>query len=101
LRVLITYALLGNGSGVAIARSPQTDNFYPRLAGWTFAVPTLSLMVIAVTFVAYYYWNIIAYLLVLPLLPIAYLKIPLLGAVDLDRMPQIRHSAIVTTQVGE
>jgi Dolichyl-phosphate-mannose-protein mannosyltransferase len=78
-------------------RSPDLRRlitFYPRLAGWTFAVPTLSLMAIAVTSVAYYYWNIIAYLLVLALLPIAYLKIPPLGAVDLDRMPQIRHSAI-------
>ncbi len=82
---------------VRVWRSPdlgRLTTFYPQLASWTFAVPTVSLMAISLTSVAYYYWNIIAYLMLLALLPIAYLKMPQFVAADPDRMPQIRQSAL-------
>lgn len=68
--------------------------FYSRLASWTFAVPTLSFMTIALTSVAYYYWNIIAYLMLTALLPIAYLKIPHPICIDPDRTIQLRQRAL-------
>jgi hypothetical protein len=72
----------------------QMPTFYPRLASWTFTVPTLSFLAIALTSVAYYYWNIIAYLMLLALLPIYYLKIPDPASVDRDRPIQLRQRAL-------
>jgi 4-amino-4-deoxy-L-arabinose transferase-like glycosyltransferase len=72
----------------------QMSTFYPRLAGWTFAVPTLSFLAIALTSVAYYYWNIIAYLMLLALLPIAYSKMPHPACIDPDRTIELRQRAL-------
>jgi 4-amino-4-deoxy-L-arabinose transferase-like glycosyltransferase len=44
---------------------------YKRVAFWTFAMPTGLLMVISLFSTALYYWNIHAYLLLFPLLPLA------------------------------
>jgi hypothetical protein len=72
----------------------KMPTFYPQLAGWTFVVPTLSFMAIALTSVAYYYWNIIAYLMLLALLPIYYLKMSNPACVGGERTIQLRERAL-------
>ncbi|PZO40625.1 MAG: 4-amino-4-deoxy-L-arabinose transferase [Pseudanabaena frigida] len=47
------------------------ETIYRHVAFWTFAVPTVVLMVISLVSTALYYWNIHAYLLLFPLLPLA------------------------------
>ncbi len=44
---------------------------YRRIAFWTFVIPTGLLMLISLVSTALYYWNIHAYLLLFPLLPLA------------------------------
>jgi 4-amino-4-deoxy-L-arabinose transferase-like glycosyltransferase len=72
----------------------QLSTFYPCLAAWTFTVPTLSLMAIALSSLAYYYWNIIAYLMLLALLPSAYLKMSQPVSVANNQTIQIRQYAL-------
>jgi 4-amino-4-deoxy-L-arabinose transferase-like glycosyltransferase len=70
------------------------STFYSHLAAWTFAVPTLLLMAIALSSMAYYYWNIIAYLMLLALLPIAHLKMSRSVSVDNNKTIPIRQHAL-------
>ena len=51
----------------------QTQSFYCSVAFWVFAASTVSLSVISLVSTALYYWNITAYLLLVPLLPTALL----------------------------
>ncbi|MCA6527587.1 MAG: ArnT family glycosyltransferase [Pseudanabaena sp.] len=50
---------------------PRQETVYKHIALWTFAVPTVLLMLISLVSTALYYWNIHAYLLLFPLLPLA------------------------------
>jgi 4-amino-4-deoxy-L-arabinose transferase-like glycosyltransferase len=58
---------------------PNTDSedrprsFYGRVALWIFAISTGGLTAISLLSTALYYWNILAYLLLFPLLPAAFL----------------------------
>jgi len=45
---------------------------YQHVAFWTFSVPTFLLMTVSLVSTALYYWNIHAYLLLFPLLPLAH-----------------------------
>ncbi|PZV12055.1 MAG: 4-amino-4-deoxy-L-arabinose transferase [Pseudanabaena sp.] len=47
------------------------NGLYKRVAFWTFVIPTSLLMAISFFSTALYYWNIHAYLLLFPLLPLA------------------------------
>lgn len=49
----------------------KANGLYKRIALWTFIIPTGLLMVISLFSTALYYWNIHAYLLLFPLLPLA------------------------------
>lgn len=50
----------------------QAQSFYGSVAGWIFAISTVSLTAISLVSAALYYWNITAYLLLFPLLPAAF-----------------------------
>ncbi|BBC23578.1 ArnT family glycosyltransferase [Pseudanabaena sp. ABRG5-3] len=50
---------------------PIQETVYRHIALWTFAVPTILLIAISLVSTALYYWNIHAYLLLFPLLPLA------------------------------
>lgn len=52
-------------------RLPLQETVYRHIALWTFAVPTVLLIAISLVSTALYYWNIHAYLLLFPLLPLA------------------------------
>ncbi len=45
---------------------------YPAIAFWIFTVSTVSLLTISLFSTALYYWNILAYLLLFPLLPMVF-----------------------------
>lgn len=45
------------------------QSVYPIVAGWIFAISTGTLLLISLVSAALYYWNIVAYLLLFPLLP--------------------------------
>lgn len=47
----------------------RSESVYPLVAGWVFFVSTTALTVISLLSAALYYWNITAYLLLLPGLP--------------------------------
>jgi 4-amino-4-deoxy-L-arabinose transferase-like glycosyltransferase len=47
----------------------RSDTVYPIAAVWLFAISTFSLIAVSLLSTAFYYWNILAYLLLLPLLP--------------------------------
>lgn len=53
---------------------PQTKSVYPAIAFWVFATSTAILTAISLVSAALYYWNITAYLLLFPLLPMVFLK---------------------------
>lgn len=53
---------------VRLLRRPRTSP-YEIVGFWIFAVSTLCLMAVSLVSTALYYWNILAYLLLLPLLP--------------------------------
>ncbi len=53
-----------------ILLAPKKE-LYQHIAFWTFAIPTGLLLVISFFSTALYYWNIHAYLLLFPLLPLA------------------------------
>jgi len=59
--------------------SPQirSDTIYRSVALWIFGISTISLSAIALFSTALYYWNIIAYLLLFPLLPPVFLNEPI------------------------
>ncbi|MEM8546188.1 MAG: glycosyltransferase family 39 protein, partial [Cyanobacteria bacterium P01_H01_bin.119] len=61
---IIGRILRGDRSVIAI----QTETIYPRVALWVFGVPTVGLSAIALFSTAYYYWNIMAYGLLFPLM---------------------------------
>ncbi|NJK35865.1 MAG: hypothetical protein HC919_13530 [Oscillatoriales cyanobacterium SM2_2_1] len=46
----------------------RRDTCYPAIAQWGFWLPTLTLLVVSAASTAYYYWNVMAYLLVFPLI---------------------------------
>jgi len=48
------------------------QTIYKHVAFWTFATPTALLMFVSLFSTALYYWNIHAYLLLFPLLPLAF-----------------------------
>jgi hypothetical protein len=50
----------------------KANGLYKRVAFWTFITSTGLLMVVSIFSTALYYWNIHAYLLLFPLLPLAY-----------------------------
>jgi 4-amino-4-deoxy-L-arabinose transferase-like glycosyltransferase len=50
----------------------KANGLYKRVAFWTFITSTGLLMVVSLFSTAIYYWNIHAYLLLFPLLPLAY-----------------------------
>jgi 4-amino-4-deoxy-L-arabinose transferase-like glycosyltransferase len=54
----------------------KAKGLYKRVALWTFIIPTGLLMVISLFSTALYYWNIHAYLLLFPLLPLAIADFP-------------------------
>ncbi len=57
--------------------SPFTPTFahsYTRIAFWVFTASTLSLIAVSLVSTALYYWNILAYLLLFPLLPPYFLQ---------------------------
>ncbi len=45
----------------------RRDTCYPAIARWGFRLPTTALLLLSVASTAYYYWNVMAYLLVFPL----------------------------------
>ncbi|MEO1126449.1 MAG: glycosyltransferase family 39 protein [Cyanobacteria bacterium J06639_16] len=47
----------------------RTKTLYGRVAIWTFVLPTVGLSLIALFSTAYYYWNIMAYVMLFPLMP--------------------------------
>jgi 4-amino-4-deoxy-L-arabinose transferase-like glycosyltransferase len=56
-------------------RCTQIDSIYPHVAFWVFAISSTILTVISLISAAIYYWNITAYLLLFPLLPLVLKKI--------------------------
>jgi 4-amino-4-deoxy-L-arabinose transferase-like glycosyltransferase len=58
-----------NSTGILSVR--QSVLLYKRITVWTFVIPTGILMAISLVSTALYYWNIHAYLLLFPLLPLA------------------------------
>jgi 4-amino-4-deoxy-L-arabinose transferase-like glycosyltransferase len=54
----------------------KANGLYKRVALWTFIIPTGLLMVISLFSTALYYWNIHAYLLLFPFLPLAFADFP-------------------------
>jgi len=54
----------------------KATGLYKRVAFWTFITSTGLLMVVSIFSTALYYWNIHAYLLLFPLLPLAYFPHP-------------------------
>ena len=54
----------------------KANGLYKRVAFWTFITSTGLLMVVSLFSTALYYWNIHAYLLLFPLLPLAYFPHP-------------------------
>jgi 4-amino-4-deoxy-L-arabinose transferase-like glycosyltransferase len=54
----------------------KSNGLYKRVAFWTFITSTGLLMVVSLFSTALYYWNIHAYLLLFPLLPLAYFPHP-------------------------
>lgn len=55
-------------------RFNQINSIYPTVAFWVFAVSSTLLVIISFISAALYYWNITAYLLLFPLLPIVIKK---------------------------
>jgi 4-amino-4-deoxy-L-arabinose transferase-like glycosyltransferase len=53
-----------------VLRQPRIST-YQAIAFWIFAASTLSLLILSLFSTALYYWNILAYLLLFPLLPAA------------------------------
>ncbi|MDX2242140.1 MAG: glycosyltransferase family 39 protein [Leptolyngbyaceae cyanobacterium bins.302] len=51
-----------------VLRQSRTST-YPTVAFWIFTVSTVSLLAVSLVSTALYYWNILAYLLLFPLLP--------------------------------
>ena len=51
-----------------------SGSVYQTVALWVFAISTTTLTAISLVYTALYYWNILAYLLLFPLLPKVFLK---------------------------
>uniref|UniRef100_A0A832M5W6 4-amino-4-deoxy-L-arabinose transferase n=1 Tax=Oscillatoriales cyanobacterium SpSt-402 TaxID=2282168 RepID=A0A832M5W6_9CYAN len=60
----------------AAIKTPGQHSFsaYQSVTFWIFTTSTLTLIVVSLVSTALYYWNILAYLLVFPLLPQVFLK---------------------------
>ncbi|MBF2029829.1 MAG: glycosyltransferase family 39 protein [Oscillatoriales cyanobacterium C42_A2020_001] len=52
----------------------ESTSAYPAIAFWIFTTSTLTLIVLSLFSTALYYWNILAYLLLFPLLPQVFLR---------------------------
>jgi len=52
----------------------SSTSVYQTVALWLFAISTITLTAISLVYTALYYWNILAYLLVFPLLPTLFIK---------------------------
>ena len=72
LSPVITWALWRVCRGPILARCPA---IYRAMALWLFGVSTGLLSVVALFSTALHYWNILAYLLLLPLLPAFFLQV--------------------------
>jgi 4-amino-4-deoxy-L-arabinose transferase-like glycosyltransferase len=85
-------------------KPPQLESVYFHVAFWVFAVSTAALTLVSLTSTALYYWNINAYLLLFPLLPMVQpwfqLRTQLLGAIVATLM--IVHYTVlpISTLVG-
>ncbi len=72
--------------------NPHMGSVYLTLALWTFGLSTVCLTVIAFLSAGLYYWNIIAYLLLLPLLP-PFLVVPVAARWAAVRPSRLFHGA--------
>ncbi|NES17637.1 MAG: 4-amino-4-deoxy-L-arabinose transferase [Symploca sp. SIO3E6] len=52
----------------------SSTSVYQTVALWVFAISTITLTAISLVYTALYYWNILAYLLLFPLLPTFFIK---------------------------
>jgi len=52
----------------------SSDSVYRTVALWVFGISTITLTAISLVYTALYYWNILAYLLLFPLLPTVFIK---------------------------
>ncbi len=50
------------------------DSVYRTVALWVFGISTITLTAISLVYTALYYWNILAYLLLFPLLPTVFMR---------------------------
>ncbi|NER50442.1 MAG: 4-amino-4-deoxy-L-arabinose transferase [Symploca sp. SIO1A3] len=65
------------GRGQKVFESYPTntsDSVYQTVALWVFGISTITLTAISLVYTALYYWNILAYLLLFPLLPTVFIK---------------------------
>ncbi|NES01232.1 MAG: hypothetical protein F6J86_47020, partial [Symploca sp. SIO1B1] len=58
---------------VSVSPRPPVS-VYQTVALWVFAISTITLTAISLVYTALYYWNILAYLLLFPLLPTLFIK---------------------------
>lgn len=59
----------------------RMNSVYPAVAFCVFATSTVTIIAVSLTSVAYYYWNIIAYILLFPVLPSVFLHFPFTMAI--------------------
>jgi 4-amino-4-deoxy-L-arabinose transferase-like glycosyltransferase len=57
-------------------RFKEINSVYPIVAFWVFSISTVVLTIISLISAALYYWNITAYILLFPLLPLVFPKHP-------------------------